>query len=220
MEKIKFVLSRPEIIRILEKDSNELNRNMRDTIRGAIEQEEMEIKKLAEEAKKEIRQNHIINMKKDRTVSDVANHDELRDKERNMKIEMQMKIMEEVELNMRKMKKDMNNEGEQRKKKEEEINNMVQKQDNALNERLARRKKKLRKKSVELKDVEVIEVEAPPPIAKEALLNMKKEVSQTYERFTRLTMNKTKRGTQTGRENVGKVTVKIEQNPIFEEDIF
>ena len=46
----------------------------------------------------------------------------------------------------------------------------MQVQDNALNERLARRKKKLRKKSVDLKDKEVIEVEAPPPIAKEVLL--------------------------------------------------
>lgn len=36
MEKIKFVLSRPEIIRILEKDSNSNNRNMRDTIRGVM----------------------------------------------------------------------------------------------------------------------------------------------------------------------------------------
>lgn len=76
---------------------------------------------------------------------------------------------------------------------------MVQKQDNALNERLAKRKKNLRKKSVELKDVQVIEVEPAPPIAKAELLAMKKEVSQTYERFTRLTMNKTKRGTQSGR---------------------
>lgn len=36
MEKIKFVLSRPEIIRILEKDSNSNKRNMRDTIRGVM----------------------------------------------------------------------------------------------------------------------------------------------------------------------------------------
>lgn len=36
MEKIKFVLSRPEVIRILEKDSNEHNRNMRETIRGVM----------------------------------------------------------------------------------------------------------------------------------------------------------------------------------------
>ena len=43
---------------------------------------------------------------------------------------------------------------------------MVQEQDNVLNERLAKRKKKLRKKSVDLKCVEVIEIEAPPPIKK------------------------------------------------------
>jgi hypothetical protein len=45
-------------------------------------------------------------------------------------------------------------------------------------------------------------------------------VSQTYERFTRLTMNKTKRGTQSGRENEGKVKVKMAENPIDEEDFF
>ena len=50
-----------------------------------------------------------------------------------MKIEMQMKIMEEVQSNMKKMKKDLSKEGEQRKKKEEEINSIVQKQDNVLN---------------------------------------------------------------------------------------
>ena len=42
-----------------------------------------------------------------------------------MKIEMQMKIMEEVEENMVKMKKDFKNEGEQRKKKEQQINSIV-----------------------------------------------------------------------------------------------
>ena len=54
---------------------------------------------------------------------------------------------------MKKMKNELSKEGETRKKKEEEINSIVQKQDNALNERLARRKKKLRKKSVEQKAV-------------------------------------------------------------------
>lgn len=36
MEKIKFVLSRPEIIRILEKDTEENSRNIRETIRGVM----------------------------------------------------------------------------------------------------------------------------------------------------------------------------------------
>lgn len=180
----------------------------------------MEMKKLAEEAKKEIQQNHLINTKKERGFAEGANQDELRDKERNMKIEMQMKIMEEVEQNMMQMKKDFNKEGENRKKKEEEITNIMQKQDVALNERLAKRKKKLRKKSVDLKEKEVIEVEPPPPIPKAELLAMKKEVSQTYERFTRLTMNKTKRATQSGRENEGKVKMKMAEDPIYEEDFF
>ena len=75
-----------------------------------------------------------------------------------MKIEMQMKIMEEVEVNMKKMKNDFLKEGETRKRKEDEINSIMQKQDNALNERLARRKKKLRKRSAELKEKELVEV--------------------------------------------------------------
>lgn len=33
-------------------------------------------------------------------------------------------------------------------------------------------------------------------------------------------MNKTKRGTQSGRENEGKVKVKMAENPIYEEDFF
>ena len=69
---------------------------------------------------------------------------------------MQMKIMEEVESNMKQMRNEFNKEGEQRKKKNEEISSIVQKQDNSLNERLARRKKKLRKKSVDLRHQEVI----------------------------------------------------------------
>ena len=36
MEKIKFVLSRPEVIRILEKDNLNTIKNMRDTLRGAV----------------------------------------------------------------------------------------------------------------------------------------------------------------------------------------
>lgn len=102
MEKIKFVLSRPEIIKILEKDSQESKKNMRETIRGVMGlsyDEEMQMKKLTEEAKQEIRKNHIINMKKEKPGVGVGGVEEaqLKDKERNMKIEMQMKIMEEVQ---------------------------------------------------------------------------------------------------------------------------
>ena len=67
MEKIKFVLSRPEVIRILEKDSLHTIKNMRDTLRGAVGMsydEELEMKRLAEETKQEVRQNHVINLKK------------------------------------------------------------------------------------------------------------------------------------------------------------
>ena len=71
----------------------------------------------------------MINMKK----KEGDQSDALRDKERNMKIEMQVKIMEEVEQNMIQMKKEMNRDGEKQKKKEQEINSIVQKQDNDLN---------------------------------------------------------------------------------------
>lgn len=113
-----------------------------------------------------------------------------------MKIDMQMKIMEQVEENMKLMNKQFNDEGNQIKKKEEEINNIVKKQDSNLNERLAKRKKKLRKKSADLKQKQMVEVEEPPPIPKEQLIQLKNIIRQTYERFTRLTMNKSKRGTQ------------------------
>ena len=142
---------------------------------GVNYEEELEMKKLTEEAKKEVRQNHIINLKK----NEGEKNEEMKEKQRNMKIEMQMKIMEEVEENMKKMKKDFKNEGQQRKKQNQEINIIVQKQDNTLNQRLARRKKRLRKKSADLKEKEVIEVETPP-IPKAQLIEMKQIVKETY----------------------------------------
>jgi hypothetical protein len=86
---------------------------MRDTIRdvvGLSYDEELEIKKLTEEAKREVRQNHIINLNKEQGDRG-ERRDDLREKERNMKIEMQMKIMEEVENNMKQMKREFNKEG-------------------------------------------------------------------------------------------------------------
>lgn len=49
---------------------------------------------------------------------------------------------------------------------------------------------------------------------------MQKELNKTYERFTRLTMNKTKRGTQNGKykENEGRVKIKLEEKIIEEEE--
>jgi hypothetical protein len=58
----------------------------------------------------------------------------------------------------------MGREREIRIKKETEINQVVNQQDQALAERRANRKKKLRKKSANLTEKEVI-VEAPAPIA-------------------------------------------------------
>jgi hypothetical protein len=36
LEKIKFVLSRPEVVSMLEKRSQQQNKNMRETIRGVV----------------------------------------------------------------------------------------------------------------------------------------------------------------------------------------
>jgi hypothetical protein len=58
----------------------------------------------------------------------------------------------------------MGRESEIRIKKETEINQVVNQQDQALAERRANRKKKLRKKSANLTEKEVI-VETPAPIA-------------------------------------------------------
>lgn len=51
MEKIRLVLSRPEVIKILEKETTAQNRSIRDTVRGMIgvnEEDEIEIKRMAE----------------------------------------------------------------------------------------------------------------------------------------------------------------------------
>jgi hypothetical protein len=58
----------------------------------------------------------------------------------------------------------------------------------------------------------------PPP--KEHLILVQKEMNQTYERFTRLTMNKTKRATQNAnyKENEGKVKIKLEEKIVEEEE--
>jgi hypothetical protein len=64
---------------------------------------------------------------------------------------MQVQIMEEVEQNMLKMKKQLNQQGSHQM---QQINHMVQKQDLALNERLAKRRNKLRKKSMDNKEKE------------------------------------------------------------------
>ena len=71
------------------------------------------MKRIAEEAKHEIRQNHYINLKKER--GDATQ--ELKEKERKMKIDMQMKIMEEVQNNMILIKNEFKKEGQKRKKK-------------------------------------------------------------------------------------------------------
>lgn len=94
---------------------------------------------------------------------------------------------------------------------------MFYKQDENLNERLANRKKKKRRKSDDIKEEEKDkDYIVPPP--KEHLILVQKELNQTYERFTRLTMNKTKRGTQNGnyKENEGRVKIKLEEKIIEE----
>ena len=187
MEKIRLVLSRPEVIKILEKETTAQNRSIRDTVRGMIgvnEEDEMEIKRMAEEAKAEVRQNHLINTKKAVNSSD----EHLKEKERNLKIELQMKIMEEVESNMNKFRKDLSNGKQKHAEKENQINKLVNQQDQNLNERRANRKKRLRKKSDDLTDKEA--VADAPPIPIQELKMVQQELNQTYERFTRLTQNK------------------------------
>jgi hypothetical protein len=157
MEKIRFVLSRPEVIKILEKEIVTQRKSIRDTVRGMIginEEDEIEMKKIAEEAKAEVRQNHIINVKNRTNNSDEI----LKEKERNMKIELQLKIMEEVESNMTKFRHDLSKGKERSEEKEKQIHKIVHQQDENLNQRLAKRKKRLRKKSADLTEKEIVAV--------------------------------------------------------------
>ena len=93
---------------------------------------------------------------------------------------------------MNAFRENMGRESAIRIKKETEINQIVNQQDQTLAERRANRKKKLRKKSVDFNEKEVI-VETPAPIALAELKLVQKELNQTYERFTRLTQNKVKK---------------------------
>jgi hypothetical protein len=85
-------------------------------------------------------------------------HDILEGKERNMKIELQLKIMEEVESNMTKFRHDLSKGKERSEEKEKQIHKIVHQQDENLNQRLAKRKKRLRKKSADLTEKEVVAV--------------------------------------------------------------
>jgi hypothetical protein len=144
---------------------------------GINEKEEAEIKRIEEEAKAEIRKHHLINTKKEQHGSD-----DLREKERSMKIEMQVRIMEEVETNMAKFRRDIANQNTQQ---ESHLTKIVTQQDQILDQRRANRKKRLRKKSADLTEKDTVaEVQ---PIAKEELKKVQIEVNQTFERFTRLT---------------------------------
>lgn len=106
-----------------------------------------------------------------------------------MKIEMQLKIMKEVEENMNTLREDYQ---KQTKMKEEKINKIVSEQDQLLLERRAKRKNKNRKKSANFNEKEVVDVETPPPIPLQELKEVQKIIQLTYERFTRLTQNKMK----------------------------
>lgn len=105
-----------------------------------------------------------------------------------MKIEMQLRIMQEVEENMTNLRKGIH---QQQAHQQHHLKEIVNKQDEVLDQRRANRKKKLRKKSADLTQKEDV---APPepqiPIAREELKQVQKEVNQTFERFTRLTQNK------------------------------
>ena len=98
MEKIRFVLSRPEVTRILEKDGGALRETVA-AMRVSQAEEEARLISLTEEAKKEVQRNHVVTHKK-------GNDETLRERERNVKIEMQMRIMEEVEQNVKQLTKE------------------------------------------------------------------------------------------------------------------
>ena len=133
------------------------------------------------------------------------------------KIEHQMKVMRQVEEEMNAFRDNMGRESEIRIKKETDINQVVNQQDQALAECRANRKKKLRKKSANLTEKEVI-VETPAPIALAQLKQVQKELNQTYERFTRLTQNKVKKE-ETTKANKGRVRFQIPEQTYEEEQL-
>jgi hypothetical protein len=170
MQKIRFVLSRPEVVRGLEREGREEER----------EQHEGEMRRLAEMARHKHANGH----------QKPAGSTENEEKERTAKIELQMRVMQEVEEGMNAFREGMGRESQRRQQKEVEINQLVNEQDRALAERRANRKKKLRKKSADLTEKEGMAEELPPPILMADLKKVQKELNQTYERFTRLTQNK------------------------------
>lgn len=84
-------------------------------------------------------------------------------------------------------------------------------------QRRAHRKKKLRKKSANL--TEELVVEAAPPIKLDELKQVHKEMTQTYERFTRLTQNKLK-NEENKAANKGRVRFQIPEQAYEEEEFF
>ena len=95
-------------------------------------------------------------------------HEEDKHKEKNMKIDRQIKLMREVEKNMKNIEKEVKIVDKKHEEQEIVIENITKNQNNKLEERLAKRKKKLRKKSVELKKDN--EEDPQPVIKKEELI--------------------------------------------------
>lgn len=110
MQKIRFVLSRPEVMKGLEKEVRE-------------EQKIAEKDRLAEEAK------HNYANGKHKKVGFVAEGEE---KDRSAKIDMQMQVMKGVEEGMNQFREGLGRETELRQKKETEINQLVNKQEETL----------------------------------------------------------------------------------------
>ena len=84
-----------------------------------------------------------------------------------MKIDMQLKVMREVEENTKNLSKELKNYDKKEEAKDKEIHNVIESQENKLNERLMarRRKKKLRKNSAD--QIKLDDEETQPPIKKE-----------------------------------------------------
>jgi hypothetical protein len=190
MEKIRFVLSRPEVVKGLEKD--------RESGREPDPRR----------APEEVRHPHVNNGKVKKGEAE----------EKSAKIELQMQVMKQVEEGMNAFREGLGRESQRRHQKETEINQLVSEQDHTLAERRAHRKKKLRKKSADLNEKEVV-VETAQPILVAELKAVHKELNQTYERFTRLTQNKLKKE-DSKQHNKGRVRFQIPEQTYEDDEFF
>jgi hypothetical protein len=193
MQKIRYVLSRPEIIRILDTKVATQDNTIKRLQVPAEEDDNLIFNAMTEQAKQKMRQNHLFYLKRDPQLKGSDLGEELKIKERNMKIELQLKIMEEVEQNIKTIDKDFENADKKREENKKYIHTMVNRQDESLNQRLASRKKNSRNKSACCNDRELSCIMEEPPMPKEMLLKVQSIINENYERFTRRSNTNTPR---------------------------